>query len=395
MPADQPPTTTLLRDLVSLPSVNPMGRRVQGPEYFEGRVTDYLERFFRGLGVPVERQTAAPGRDNILARFDSPGATHTLLLEAHQDTVPVDGMTIDPFAARIDNGRLYGRGACDIKGGMAAMLAAFGRLVRAKPRGAMNVVMACTVDEELTFLRVQELVKRGLKADFAVVAEPTQLNIVNAHKGVARIVLAVPGRACHSAHPEQGVNAIYRMARILAGVERFAAELRASRSDPLLGPPTMSVGRIEGGSSVNTVPDFCRVEIDRRVIPGEDPAKVGEELRHWLAKDLGTEMFYFDCPAPWMSMPALSPQGSEEIERRLGAAIDGVTGSHRVMPVPYGTDASTIARSGIPAVVFGPGDIAQAHTKDEWVSPLVNPNERPHWRAWLQPAVSRRAHLVR
>src|SRR5262249_12552587 len=155
------------------------------------------------------------------------------LLEAHQDTVPVDGMTIDPFGAKIESGRLYGRGACDIKGGMAAMLAAFARLVHEKPRGAMNVVMACTADEELTFLGVQELVKRGLKADFAVVAEPTLLNIVTAHKGVARIVLTVPGRACHSASPEQGVNAIYRMARVLGGVERFAAQLRTSRADPL------------------------------------------------------------------------------------------------------------------------------------------------------------------
>ncbi len=363
MPLD---TTTLLCDLVSLPSVNPMGRAVQGPEYFEARTADYLERFFRGLGVSVERQTVAPGRDNVIARCDSPGATQTLLLEAHQDTVPVDGMTIDPFGAKIENGRLYGRGACDIKGGTAAMLAAFARLVRQKPRGAMNVIVACTVDEEFTFLGVQELVKRGVRADFAVVAEPTQLNIVNAHKGVARLVLTTPGRACHSSAPELGVNAVYRMGRVLAGVERFAAKLRASRSDPLLGPPTLSVGRIEGGVSVNTVPDFCRIEIDRRVIPGEDPASWAAELETFLRTEAGID-FEFDCPRPWMSMPALSPKGSEAIARRLGAAIDAVAGSHRVMPVPYGTDASTIAKAGIPAVVFGPGDIAQAHTRDEWV----------------------------
>jgi acetylornithine deacetylase len=367
-PADQSLTTQLLRDLVQLPSVNPMGRKVQGSEFYEERVTNYLEDVFRGYVIPFTRQPVAPQRDNILARYDSPGATRTLLLEVHQDTVPTDGMTIDPFGAKIENGRLYGRGACDIKGGMAAMLATLLRLHQEKPRGAMNVILACTVDEEYTFLGVQDLVKRGVKADFAVTAEPTQLNIVNAHKGVARLHLTVAGKACHSSTPEKGVSAIYRMARVLNGVERFAAELRASRSDPLLGPPTMSVGRIEGGTSVNTVPDWCRIEIDRRVIPGEDPATTGEELRHWLAKDLGSDMFYFDCPAPWMSMPALSPAGSDEIVRRLGAAIDAVQGSHRVGPVPYGTDASVIARSGIPAVVFGPGDISQAHTRDEWVS---------------------------
>jgi hypothetical protein len=118
-------TTRLLRDLVALPSVNPMGRPLEGPTVYEHRVTAYLQDFFQGLGVPFERQTVAPLRDNIVARLEPPAARGTLVLEVHQDTVPTDGMTIDPFAARIENGRLYGRGACDVKGGMAAMLAAF------------------------------------------------------------------------------------------------------------------------------------------------------------------------------------------------------------------------------------------------------------------------------
>jgi acetylornithine deacetylase ArgE len=358
--------TRLLRDLVALPSVNPMGRHVQGPELYEHQVTAYLESFFSDLGVAHERQAVVPGRDNIIARFEAPGAKRTVLWEVHQDTVPVDGMTIPPFGATIEGDRLYGRGACDIKGGMAAMLAAFARLVETRPRGAMNVVLACTVDEEHTFLGVQELVKRVVRADFAVIAEPTELNIVNAHKGVARLTLTTTGRACHSSRPEQGVSAIYRMGRVLAGIQRFAELLRTGPGDPLLGPPTMSVGRIEGGASVNTVPDSCRVEIDRRVIPGENAGQTADELLTFLRAD-GID-FELDCPQPWMSMPALSPQGSEEIVRLLGRAIDTVNGGHRVMPVPYGTDASTIANAGIPAVVFGPGDIAQAHTKDEWVS---------------------------
>src|SRR5262245_7789201 len=178
-------TTRLLRDLVRLPSVNPMGRSMQGDFLFEHRVTDYLEQFFRGLGVPYERQPVAPQRDNIVARFEPPGHRGTIAFEAHQDTVPTDAMTIDPWGGVIDNGRLYGRGACDIKGGMAAMLAAFARLVRDRPSGGPAVVMACTVDEEHTFLGVQRLA-RSLKADGAVVAEPTQLQVVHAHKGVVR-----------------------------------------------------------------------------------------------------------------------------------------------------------------------------------------------------------------
>jgi acetylornithine deacetylase len=226
--------------------------------------------------------------------------------------------------------------------------------------------MACTVDEEHTFLGVRRLVQGGFKADAAVVAEPTQLNIVHAHKGITRWHLSTPGRSCHSSAPEQGVNAIYRMGRLLVAIEQYAAKLRASRTDPLLGPPTLSVGRIEGGTSVNTVPDSCRIELDRRVIPGEDPAAAPAQLSAFLKDEAGID-FPFQCHEPWMAKGALNPEGSEALVARLGTVIDGVKGSHQVMAVPYGTDASTLADAGVPSVVFGPGDIARAHTCDEWV----------------------------
>jgi acetylornithine deacetylase len=328
-------------------------------------VTAYLEDFFRSLGVPYERQAVAPKRDNIVARLEIPGARRTLLLEAHQDTVPVDGMIVEPFGAQIKGNQLFGRGACDIKGGMAAMLACFARLVREKPAGCGNVVMACSVDEENTMLGVRELVKR-VRADFAVVAEPTSLNIVHAHKGVVRWHVATAGRSCHSSAPEKGINAIYRMGRLLVGIEQYAAHLRTATSDPLLGPATLSVGRIEGGTSVNTVPDRCRIEIDRRVITGEKPDDAPEHLLAFLKDRAGID-FEVEMTAPWIREPALSPEGSEPLQQLLGAAIDAEIGRHRVHAVPYGTDAATIAWSGIPAVIFGPGDIAKAHTIDEWV----------------------------
>src|SRR5438874_588141 len=145
-------TTRLLRDLVYLPSVNPMGRPLPAEITLEHRVTAYLENYFQGLGVSYQRQTVAPGRDNIIARYNSPGARRTLDLEVHQDTVPINNMTVAPFGAKIEGNRLYGRGACDIKGGMAAMLTAFARVVKEKPRGAANLILACSVDEEHTFL---------------------------------------------------------------------------------------------------------------------------------------------------------------------------------------------------------------------------------------------------
>ncbi len=267
-------------------------------------------------------------------------------------------MTVDPFGAAIENGRLYGRGACDIKGGMAAMLAAFARLVRDRPRGACNLLMACSVDEEHTFLGIQEFVKRGLKADLAVVAEPTNLRIVKAHKGVCRWHVLTPGRSCHSSAPELGVNAIYRMGRLLGGIERYATELRASRSDPLLGPPTLSVGRIEGGTSVNTVPDRCRIEVDRRLIPGEEAQAAPDGACRFPEAD--SQRGAVRVQPALDQLPGAGPRVIRRIGGAPGRSIDAVVGRHEVISVPYGTDASTLAQAGIPSVVFGPGDIAKA-----------------------------------
>lgn len=354
----------LLQDLVRLPSVNPMGRPVTGDTFFEVRVTDYLERIFRDLGVPVDRRPVAPKRDNIVARFQSPGARSTILWEVHQDTVPVDGMVIEPFGGEVRDGRLYGRGSCDVKGGMAAMVTAFARLVREKPAGAANVTLACTVDEEHTFFGVQQLVKEGVRADFAIVAEPTRLQIVDAHKGVVRWKVRTEGRACHSSRPDQGVNAVYRMGHVLTAIEAYADRLIKSTTHPRLGPPTVSVGRIDGGVSVNTVPDGCVIEIDRRLLPGEDPQAAWRDFRDQVTAAAGVPVV---CDPVWMACPALDPGRSDEVRKRLGAAIDAVEGRHEVLAVPFGTDASSVAGAGIPAVVFGPGDIAQAHTKDEWI----------------------------
>jgi acetylornithine deacetylase len=341
-----------------------MGRTVSGDIFYEFRVTDYLERFFRDLGVPFERQSTAPQRDNIVARFESPKAPFTVLFEVHQDTVPVDGMVIDPFGGEIRDGKLFGRGSCDVKGGMTAMLTAFARLVRERPAGGANVILACTVDEEHTFLGVQRLVQNGLKADFAIVAEPTRLQIVDAHKGVVRWKLRTEGRACHSSRPDQGVNAIYRMGHVLPAIQEYADQLIQSTAHLRLGPPTLSVGRIDGGVSVNTVPDGCVIEIDRRLLPGEDPLAAWRDFHNHVTSKATAP---FVNEPVWMACPALDPSRSAELSKRLGTAITSVEGQHEIQAVPFGTDASTIAEAGIPSVVFGPGDIAQAHTKDEWI----------------------------
>jgi acetylornithine deacetylase len=368
----------ILKDLIAIPSVNPMGRELAGPECFEGRMSDYLVDYFMRLGIEHERIEVTPGRANILARVDGSQSAPTLLFDAHQDTVPVDGMTIAPFDPLERDGRIYGRGACDVKGGMAAMLSAFARLATERSTRAATVILSCTCDEESTVLGIQDLVtlwtdpgRRGSllekPPDAAVVAEPTELDVVVAHKGATRWKIRTHGKACHSSNPSQGINAIYRMSRVVACLEEFAAQL-GSRvpPHPLCGPAALSVGRIEGGISVNTVPDECTIEIDRRVIPGEDADAVIEQVREFLEPRLD---FKVEMVPPWIRAQALSDGDNLPWADRLLKHVRAHRGGGRgeKVGVPYGTHASRVAAAGVPSVVFGPGSIAQAHTKDEWI----------------------------
>ncbi len=367
----------VLKDLIAIPSVNPMGRDVAGPEFLESRMTAYLQDYWTRLGVPCEVIETAAGRSNVLVRIDSPGAQKTVLLDAHQDTVPVDGMTIPPFQPVEQDGRLFGRGSCDVKGGMAAMLAAVTRLAQERPAGMPHVVFSMTCDEESTSLGINHLVAgwsgkvSGSRLcpqppDMAIVAEPTQLDIVVAHRGATRWQVRTRGRACHSSRPSEGTNAIYRMARVVSALEAFAEWLPGSRlAHPLCGPATLSVGLIAGGSSVNVVPDGAVIDIDRRVMPGEDSSAVRDEVRDYLQKRLDFEVQHDE---PYCIGPPLGDEHNGSLAALLMDSILAVIGPRQVIGVPYGTHASRLAAVGIPSVVFGPGDIAQAHTKDEWIS---------------------------
>lgn len=368
----------ILKELIAVPSVNPMGRDVSGPEFHEGRLTAWLDDYLNKAGIPHEVIVTAPGRCNVIARVDSvsPGQ-RTILLDAHQDTVPVDGMTISPFDPVEHDGRVYGRGSCDVKGGMASMLAAVTRLFRERPPGMANVIFSMTCDEEATSLGINHLTDSWTgrvpayrlcpePPDIAIIAEPTELDIVVAHRGVTRWQLRTAGRACHSSRPSEGVNAIYRMAKVVQHLEEYAAWLPGSRpAHPLCGPATLSVGLIAGGSSVNVVPDGAVIDIDRRVIPGEDNLAVKQEIADYLRERLDFEITH---DAPYCTSPPLGDELNGRLAEMLSRSITAIAGPHRTLGVPYGTHASRIARIQIPAVVFGPGDISQAHTKDEWIS---------------------------
>ncbi len=278
-------------------------------------------------------------------------------------------MTIAPFEPRIDGGRLFGRGSCDIKSGLAAMLVAFARLAKDRPKGAANVILACTVDEEFTHKGSSHLAKSLSPPDLAIIAEPTELHIVNRHKGAIRWKLKANGRACHSSTPLLGENAIYRMAKVLRILEDYAHQLMSERVDPVLGPATLSVGRIHGGVSVNVVPDSCEIEIDRRLLPGESGEEAIVRVRNVLEQNLAPEDFRsIDFGDPWVCLPPLSEVNSRSWIGPLVETTARVIGRRpAVIGVPYGTDAGPLAEAGWSCVVIGAGDIAQAHTKDEWI----------------------------
>ena len=367
----------LLKQLIAIPSVSPMGNDVSGPQYFEHGMTEWLVAFFRRLGVPYEVQEVLDGRCNVIARLETDPAAPTIMLDAHQDTVPVEGMTIEPFTPVVNEGRIYGRGACDVKGGMASMLAAFARLVQERPTGAANVIMACTCDEEYTALGARHLARQwqsddsasswtAMAPDVCVVAEPTDLNVIVAHRGVVRWKIRTLGKACHSSRPHEGHSAIYDMARVVTALEEYAEQLpQRGTPHPLCGTSTLSVGKINGGTSVNIVPHLCEIEIDRRTLPGESSADALSELETYLREKTSAN---FEMLPPWIDADSLADDHNPELADRLLEQIAAVAGPREKQGAWYGTNASCFAvTGGVPAVVFGPGSIAQAHTEDEWL----------------------------
>jgi acetylornithine deacetylase len=355
------PVTKLLADLVAIPSMNPMGRNRSGGHYSEQNIADFVCSRLRKANIDVEMYETAPGRPNVSAYVDT-GSPETLLLEAHLDTVHADGMTIEPFAPVVKNGRLFGRGACDTKGSIASFLEA---VVSTLTRKSMryNVALLFVSDEEYCFTGAKAAAARGLKATFGIAGEPTGLKIVRAHKGVTRWNIRARGEAAHSAYPERGTNAIYRMAEVVRRVETYARDLTREQAHPLLGRPTISVGVIEGGQAVNVVPDACRIEIDRRSLPGES----GEGIVEGLSGIVGG-LAGIDVEQPYLSVAGMEVAESAPIVVRLSEALRKTKHPVHIEGAPYATDAGIYNASGIPTVVFGPGDIAQAHTANEYIS---------------------------
>jgi acetylornithine deacetylase len=274
-------------------------------------------------------------------------------------------MTIEPWGAVLEDGRLLGRGSCDMKGGVAALLHAAGSLVRTGHGGEVQV--ALTADEEHSSLGMLALVAGGVRADAAVVCEPTELAVMPAHKGFIWVRAAFRGRAAHGSRPEIGVDAIRHAALYVAGLDEIAARLAARPPHPLLGRPSLHAGTIQGGRAPSVYPDRCEVVLERRTMPGED---MGEILREFveLADRLRNRIPELDVTVEHMlDRPGTEVPAESRLVRGLlaASALEGVEPTVRGMTA--WVDAALLNEAGIPAVCFGPGSIARAHTDDEWV----------------------------
>lgn len=350
-----------LQELIRINSVNPAypsGQREAG-------IQAWIHEFFIAAGIPVQLAEVYPQRPNLLATLPGHDRSRRLLLEAHVDTAGIENMTCPPFEPVLCHGRVYGRGACDTKGGLAAMMHALVELHEEGFVPSCDVTLAATMDEEYSYRGVVHLCEH-LTADAAIVAEPTELCMVVASKGCLRWRITVGGRAAHSSKPHLGVNAVSRMARLIVMMEEEAAALHTV-SHPLVGKATLNVGIIRGGTQVNIVPEQCLIELDRRLVPGEEPSEVRRRYEQ-LSETLRTrfpdlELEHLTLLEDW---PMETPPGSHIVHaaqhalQRLGLP-DEPTG------VPFGSDASKLARAGIPSIVMGPGSIDQAHTASEYV----------------------------
>ncbi len=351
----------LLRELVALPSVNPAFLPAKHPHAGEQRVADFLAVTAAKAGLDVAFQKVLPGRSNLLATLRPTGnVRQRILLAPHMDTVNV--VSPEQFVPRISNGRLYGRGSCDTKGSGAAMLTALCSLAKEKQRPAnTEIIFVGLIDEENGQSGSRTLAASGLKADLAIVGEPTNAQLVTAHKGSLWLEIETKGKAAHGSRPDLGRNAVHEMARIVDLLEtKYAKELSRGKH-AVLRPGTISIGTISGGTQPNIVPAQCIARADRRTLPGETEASAIADISRFLRKHNLSAKISGTKESPCLPMET-------DPHLPLVQQFLKVTRQSKPLGVDYYCDASVLSHAGIASVVFGPGDIAQAHTSDEWVS---------------------------
>jgi acetylornithine deacetylase len=346
----------LVADLVAIDSVNP--DLVPGGAG-EAEVMSFAAAWMADAGLDVDVVEPAPGRPSVIGTARGRGGGRSLMLCGHLDTVGVDGMT-EPHAPRVRDGRLYGRGGYDMKAGVAACMLAAGAAARAELAG--DVIVAAVADEEHASIGIQALLEH-VRADACVVAEPSGLEVVVAHRGFAWWEVTATGRAAHGSRPDLGVDAIAAMGPVLVAVEQLGRSL-AGRRHELLGPGSVHASLIDGGQELSSYPERCVLGIERRTLPGEDAERLDAELERLLAAGAGAAELRGRTTlvrAPFEVAPdePIVALLRERAAERLGR-------EPRIEGHAAWMDAAFISAAGIPTVVFGP-DGAGAHATEEWV----------------------------
>ncbi|MEO8290471.1 MAG: M20/M25/M40 family metallo-hydrolase [Gaiellaceae bacterium] len=342
------PVAELTAELVRIDSVNP--ELVPGGAG-EAEIAAFVASWLEEAGLVAEVEEVAPGRPNVIGRARGSGGGRSLLLNAHMDTVGYAGMEA-PLEPRVENGRLHGRGAYDMKGSLAAIMVAGAEAAQAGLRG--DVLVAAVVDEEVASIGA-EAAARGYRADAAIVAEPTGMQLAVAHKGFVWIEVETKGRAAHGSRPDLGADAIVAMGRVLTGLNALSAALAANPSHPLLGSGSVHASLIEGGQELSTYPERCVLSLERRTVPGESAELVERQIRA-LADGSGPEI-----RTTFVREPFEVSQDEEVVQ-----AVRRHAGGPAVVGVPFWADSAVFAAAGIPTVVFGPGGEG-AHAEVEWV----------------------------
>lgn len=359
--ASQGDAIALLRALVATPSVNPS---LEPGGSGEGEIAELAAGWLREWGFAVELVDAEPGRTSVVARLGQ-GRGRSLILNGHLDTVGVAGMTVSPFAAERRDGRVWGRGACDMKAGVAALLTAARAAAGAGVGG--ELIVALTADEEEAGIGCRRLVEDGLRADAAVVCEPTGLALMPAHKGFAWLGIDFHGRAAHGSRPDRGVDAIRHAGRFLSRLDEIEATLAGRDPHPLLGRGSIHAGTIRGGTAPSVYPSSCRLVLERRTLPGESAEGARSEVEYLLG-GLRSEIPSLQAELEIM----LHRNGSEiAIDHPLVAgmrqALEGAGVEPRVEGMTAWVEAVVFNEGGTPALCFGPGRIEDAHSADESV----------------------------
>ncbi|MEP6622402.1 MAG: ArgE/DapE family deacylase [bacterium] len=352
----------LARALVRMDSRNP-GLADDGPG--ERACALFLHDVLHAWGFRTELIDAVPGRPNLVARIGQDVGGRSLMFNGHLDVVGVEGMTHPPFSGEERNGCLYGRGAADMKGGLASMCAAAWRAAKSGVRG--EIVLAAVVDEEYESLGTRALLAGGVRADAAIIGEPTGLAIMPAHRGFAWVEVVVTGRAAHGSRWDIGVDAIRHVGLLLAELDRMDAEMLPLATHPLLGRPSLHASLVSGGIGMSTYPDRCVLKLERRTIPGESSADVIAEVQRACVAVRTRRPSFEASVRLLLSQNPSDVAVDSSLVRELSTACEAEGEPVRVEGMSAWTDAALLNDAGIPAVCYGPGDISLAHAAEEYI----------------------------